>query len=330
MQSTELINRYVYAVGEHLPQKSRADIQAELKSLLQESLDSRAGSEGRPIDQAMTVQVLREFGEPEEVARRYVPVRPLISATTYPTFVLVAKIVLIILSIVYAAGAMIGLYQTFGTSGPTGQALWNTLTGYVGALLANFGLLVLIFAIIDRLPNWSVAEEKSGWNPLNLPAVEDPNRIDRADAIATIVVNAVILIVFNFVPNLPNLFFFDNRGWENVPLFGPSFYQYLPWIYLSCSLEIALYVFVLVRGRWSRGTRIAEIGSGLFGAFIVWRILTDGLVLTAVPLFDPIVKISLVVALVIILVDVVLNVYRLVTRRWNSSNSTGLELAAIR
>jgi hypothetical protein len=86
---------------------------------------------------------------------------------------------------------------------------------------------------------------------------------------------------------------------------------------------------VLLRGRWSRGTRLAEIGSGLFGVFILVRILTDGQVIASIPTLDPLCKIGVGVALVIVLSNTGLNCYRLITQRWNNNNKPGMELAAI-
>ena len=40
-----LIDRYVNEVGRHLPRKNRSDIQAELRSLLMDALEDRAGLE---------------------------------------------------------------------------------------------------------------------------------------------------------------------------------------------------------------------------------------------------------------------------------------------
>jgi hypothetical protein len=67
----ELIDRYVDRVAEYLPKDS--DIPDELRSLLHDALEQRAAKAGRPPDQAMAVALVREFGEPEEVAWRYAP-----------------------------------------------------------------------------------------------------------------------------------------------------------------------------------------------------------------------------------------------------------------
>ena len=45
--SVELIDRYLHEVGQHLPGRMRADVQAELHSLLIDTLEERARAAGR-------------------------------------------------------------------------------------------------------------------------------------------------------------------------------------------------------------------------------------------------------------------------------------------
>ncbi|MGE5326983.1 MAG: HAAS signaling domain-containing protein, partial [Deltaproteobacteria bacterium] len=69
----ELIDRYVHEVGEHLPERMREDVEAELRSLLTDAVEARAREASRPVDDEIISRVLREFGQPQEVARRYAP-----------------------------------------------------------------------------------------------------------------------------------------------------------------------------------------------------------------------------------------------------------------
>jgi len=69
----ELIDRYVHEIGQLLPGRMRADVQAELRSLLTESLEDRARAAGRAPDAELVKTVLREFGSPQEAAARYAP-----------------------------------------------------------------------------------------------------------------------------------------------------------------------------------------------------------------------------------------------------------------
>ena len=56
----DLIDRYVVEVARHLPAKSAEDVAEELRSLLSDAFEARAARTGRPKDEALAVEVLRE------------------------------------------------------------------------------------------------------------------------------------------------------------------------------------------------------------------------------------------------------------------------------
>ena len=86
----DLIDRYVVEVARHLPAKSAKDVAEELRSLLSDALEARAARTGRPKDELLAVELLREFGEPEDVAARYAEPKHLIGPDWYPVFESVA------------------------------------------------------------------------------------------------------------------------------------------------------------------------------------------------------------------------------------------------
>jgi hypothetical protein len=65
-----LIDRYITEVGKHLPRKNRADIEAEIRSTLEDMLEERTQGEG-PADEAAIMNLLKEYGSPREVAATY-------------------------------------------------------------------------------------------------------------------------------------------------------------------------------------------------------------------------------------------------------------------
>src|SRR5512145_2155464 len=106
-----LIDRYIAEVGKHLPRKQRADIQAEIRSTLEDMLEERKPAEGS-VDDAMTIALLKEYGSPREVAESYVGPRYLIGPRVYPTFELVTKIVVAVLVAVALAGLGLSLARS--------------------------------------------------------------------------------------------------------------------------------------------------------------------------------------------------------------------------
>jgi hypothetical protein len=64
----ELIDRYLYAVCKHLPQKMKKDIEDELRSSILDAIDAKSG--GNPTQEDI-ISVLKDFGPPRKVAHNY-------------------------------------------------------------------------------------------------------------------------------------------------------------------------------------------------------------------------------------------------------------------
>jgi hypothetical protein len=97
----KLIDRYVTEVGKNLPLvKGRKDIEKELRSTLEDMLEDRASTTGRPRDEAMEIELLKEYGAPQTVAQTYNPHPYLIGPRMFPIFIMVLKIVITVISIV--------------------------------------------------------------------------------------------------------------------------------------------------------------------------------------------------------------------------------------
>ena len=48
-----LIDRYILETGKHLPHRNRLDLQAEIRSTIEDMLDDRAQQDGRDVDNQM-------------------------------------------------------------------------------------------------------------------------------------------------------------------------------------------------------------------------------------------------------------------------------------
>ncbi len=91
MNANEIIEDYVNQVAAKLPRRLRNDIGLELRTLLGEQVRTAAEQAGRAPDGEMTLQLLRQFGAPDEVAARYVtPGFELIDPALAPLFVKLA------------------------------------------------------------------------------------------------------------------------------------------------------------------------------------------------------------------------------------------------
>ncbi|MBN1976673.1 MAG: hypothetical protein JW918_04650 [Anaerolineae bacterium] len=291
---TKLFDRYVHEVGRRLPKRQRADVQAELHSLLMDALQDRVGEETEDKDGLETAQVaiLEEFGPPAKVAAGYTPPhRYLIGPRVYDLYLIVAAAVAGSLSLVFLV--ILPLLTMWGEQEPL-SALLSYLVGilddYLGILLAGLGSVTLTFAILERvLPESALdKEDEETWDPRTLPEIEDTDRtrVKIGGLIVETVLTVIALIVFNFFPQWLSVSFtvsLDDTParWYTIPVLAPVFFTtYLPLINISWILQIVLNVVLLRQSRWQLVTRLVDIFLTAFGAFILYRLITGPAFLT--------------------------------------------------
>ena len=256
----KLIDRYIEEIGKHLPAKTRADIQTEIRSTLEDMLEDRAATSNRPVDNTMIKDVLKEYGAPEKVAASYLPERYLIGPRLFPFFTLVLKIVLSVLSVL----ALVGFGIRYGTSALTVEAFISifgkSLVEYLGGMISAFGNIVLVFAILQwTLPASNFEDdEKDVWDPATLEKEPEPDEVGIWTPIWAIIMTVAGLLVFNIYPQIIGFGFLDGNRWNFVPLLSDAFFRYLPWIDVLWGLQIVLNMILLRQGRLTTLTRWLE------------------------------------------------------------------------
>lgn len=327
-----LIDRYVYHVGKQLPEKSREDLKREIRSLVEDSLEDRSRASGRPIDEAMAVEVLKEFGRPEKMAASYVPERYLISPRMFPIFWLVVRIVMTVLFAIMLVKLFIGVAQVDANFV---QLIIQTVMGFASGAISALGNIVIVFAIIQYFApevNKELDEEDS-WDPLKMEKIEDDQELNRFEQVFEITFSVIGLALFNFFPELLGISFLQNGEWVSLTALSASFFNYLPWINLIWGAEILLGLVLLIQGRWQIATRgvslvikimsIALAGLMLAGPSLVGLsaqdLVASGTGFTAenanflVTLFGQIVKGTLVLIIVLDGVSIIKQFYKLLT-----------------
>lgn len=261
-----LLDKYMVQVGKHLPRKNRLDLQAEIRSTIEDMLEDRSQQSGRAIDDALISEVLLEYGAPEKVAASYKPTRYLIGPRLYPIFKMVLKIVISVLTAV----AIIGFTITFVSSGMTAPAFIIALKkfglDFLGGVISAFGNIVLVFAIMERvLPESKFEEEAEKWVPADLNAESDPDQITRGEIIFEILFTMLGLAIFNLYPNVIGLATVKDNIWVFFPALSDVFFRYLPWINLLGLLQILLDLYLLRQNIWRTVTRLITLAIGVAG-----------------------------------------------------------------
>ena len=268
-----LIDKYVAEVGKHLPRKQRADIEAEIRSTLEDMLEERK-PDGGPVSEAQVIELLKEYGEPRKVAESYVGSKYLVGPLMYPRMVLVAKIVL--------SALFMGLLISFGfsvvRSGMTNIEIAQGLTRFIGsyilAAISALGNIVLIFAVLERLLPAEVTkglDEK--WDPAKLSREPDPDAVKIGEEVVEIFFTLLFLILFNFFSAKVGIYIFSDSQAFFIPLLTESFFRYLPWWTVIGVAQIALNFVLLSAGTWTKTTRIATLVLRVATVFLVIAIL---------------------------------------------------------
>lgn len=319
-----LIDRYVTEVGKHLPRKNRLDIETELRSTLEDMLEDRSQQTGRPADEALAAELLQEYGDPQKVAATYQTHPYLIGPRMFPLYTLVLKIVLFAVTLGLTIATVISLIGSSMTSPEMLSSLGKFAASLVSALVAAFGNVTLVFAILERVAPVSEFEEKEKWTPAELTKEPEPSQVKTGELIASILFTAAALIIFNAYPQIIAIWTNVNGEWTQIAGLSEAFFRYLPWINLSGVLTIALDVWMLRQSQWTTVTRLMHIGLEIVGIAIAGAMLTGpslltftsrgldaetGIALTRI--FELMVPVVLVIVIVVSAIEVVKDIIQM-------------------
>lgn len=268
-----LIDKYIAEVGKHLPRKNRADIEAEIRSTLEDMLDERNQGKG-PAAEATVMELLKEYGSPREVAATYKTHQSLIGPRLFPIFEMVIRIVFAVVAGASLIGLGVSLAKT-DLTGPTFVAnLGEWFGGLISGLIAAFGNVALIFAIIDRTQVANKFEKEfKEWDPKELKSEPGPDQIDLPDHIATIIFTCLGLAVLNLYPNLLSIRYSSDGTWVTLPVLTEAFFRFLPWINILGLVQIVFNGFMLGQKDWTAATRILGILLDIAGMILGVAIL---------------------------------------------------------
>jgi hypothetical protein len=258
-----LIDRYVYHVVRHLPPERREDVARELGSLI----GDRADDELRPGESrdAVVLRVLREMGPPAAVAARYgYERRLLIGPSSLPAFSRLVKV----LPVVVVAFSLLA----FPWDGLNPSTLGKWLLSCLASVLLNLGIMVVVFIVLDQLSRIHAKPEP----------VFDPSKLSPAPValvggkprpgilVAQIYVAAMILVMFNFYPNVAGVWT-DNAGLTRswvIPLSAMGVHVPLWLLNVWVAGNILLKTEVLRQGTWTRESRWTEVGLAMLGLVV--------------------------------------------------------------
>ena len=329
----ELLDRYVKEVGKHLPVKNRADIEVELRSTLQDMLEDRSQKTGRPVDDAMLLDVLKSYGDPKTVAATYQPERYLIGPKLYPLFLLVLKIVVIVLTVMTAIEIGIGLGTGQISGAGAVSMIGKILLDFLQGPMAAFGNIVFVFAVLERVLPYESVKLDEGWDPAVLMKEPDEDTVRLWEPVIAILGSFAGLVILNFYPQIISINFnpFTNNA-AAIPLLSAAFFTYLPWINLIFVLTILLNIALIRLGHKNNWTRAGDIfiklielilalvmlrGPSLVGltpqSLAIWR-MDPTAASSLVQVFNTIFIVVLVITVIANAADIARDIYRMILR----------------
>ncbi len=202
--STDLIDRYLQAVGFWLPRDQKQDILAELSEDLHSQIEDREEELGRTMTESEVADLLRKRGRPMLVAGQFLPQRGLIGPALFPVYVFVLKIVALCYVIPWLL-VWFGILLFHRTGAATHLASEMSSLGSLWTIVfTQFGIITLVFAAIDRVSVKSTV--CSEWDPRKLPKVKvETTTKRRINAVCGIVFGIFGLLWLLAIPDYPFL-----------------------------------------------------------------------------------------------------------------------------
>ncbi|GAB6931245.1 permease prefix domain 1-containing protein [Paenibacillus sp. JCM 10914] len=272
----ELIDRYVYAVSLKLPESQRADIEQELRGLIEDMLEERGLNEEATANDVE--QVLIELGPPYAMAARYrEKQRYLIGPGLIDHYWSVLKIV--IYSLVVVMGIVSILEYFTSTAANIPQSLLDYVVTVISVSIQSFAWVTVIFAYIEYRGSYKVTTG-STWTPHDLPSLPpSTGRIKPIEPVLGIMFAVVVFVIFTFSLEQVGV----HRFMENISFVTPvfdidAFAKYLPLIWILTAISIMINAMKLVVRRWTTQIFVMHIIFNLASVVAMVIVFSDSAV----------------------------------------------------
>jgi hypothetical protein len=270
-----LTERYIFAVMKRLPQSQRADIEKELRSLIEDMIDERGG-----YSPEIEENVLKELGDPKILANNYSGRgKCLISPEIYDTYITVVKIAVPVIVGLSVLGTCI---DAITSNQNIFESLLRILGGAFSAMLSVFGTVTLVFAVIERYAKTAFLKEmKEGetkgkeWDPRDLPEIE--NAVKPFNRAGTIIGIIFILVVMFFL-NTSNFGIIYSQGQSTniyYVLDKDVFSSYLVYINILLILQLLFQTSKLIFRKWTYALAAVNTVLNILGLLLFFLIINN-------------------------------------------------------
>ncbi|MFO7636605.1 MAG: hypothetical protein R6W96_04790 [Clostridia bacterium] len=301
---SDLLQRYLHAVGKHIPEKKREESLMDLRRKIME----RTGEENP--GEAKILEAIRFFGKPADAARLYTGQgKHIVGPLLYDLYLLLLVIV------VSAVGG--GLFIAFLVSMITLEGSFSEVLSHFGefllafiwAALAAVGSITVVFGILQRFGVEKELEwEKKAFDPTRLPPVgARKDRIKPVEPIIGLVFIIAALVVFNT---------YFKRG---DIISREALEAYLPLWNIAWVAAMVIHVLQLIRGRWTAGLHAMEALSDGFGIYIVVTMINGPFLLSTerwefMGMLEPLLRIAFIFAVAGLIIGIIVQLVKMIRK----------------
>lgn len=279
MTEHDMMSRYIYQVVKRVPKEQQKEIEMEL----QELISDMAEGEDTSMD-----EVLVKLGNPADLAKRYRDdKRYVIGPEYYENYVWVMEIVM---TAVLVSALVSGMVQIILVGSDIIEVFTETLANTITSVIGTFGIVTVIFAVLERQQvNVDLKKEKQWeienltWTPkLLLPIPDKKAAISRGESVISIVFIVIFCGLIIFAPQLIGAYIFEDEQFiRSIPIFNLNQWNILlPFLLLSSIIGFADEMVRLVTGCYCRLVMISNIISGSI------QIALSVLILKVLPLWN--------------------------------------------
>lgn len=224
----ELMERYVYAVLQRLPEQQREEIRKELYGLIQDMLEEQFGTTEPAEEQVESV--LLQLGPPAGMAAKYrgqerYLIGPALYEPYWTTLKIVAAAILLSLSVIFAIEVIL-------EPGTLLDKFVEYLASLFSALAQGAVWVTAAFAFVEYRGRREGNREDPGkkWRPRELPPIPDPQtRIKLSEPIAGIIFTILFTVLILFGPELLGVYRFHEGSRAIIPFLNAEVIgRYLP------------------------------------------------------------------------------------------------------
>ncbi|MEC2078144.1 HAAS signaling domain-containing protein [Metabacillus fastidiosus] len=277
-----LIEIYIQEVTRRLPEKNRDDIALELRSTIEDMLSDDYSEED-------VKAALEKLGNPATLASRYKD-RPmhLIGPRYFDVYVTLLKMILPIATVI----SLISIIPEYFIDYHGEEAVINVVLDLIGLGIWKiievgiqvFFWLTLVFAILERTDKGKeehpLTASLKKWTPddlKNIAYIPKKKAISKFEVFGSLMWTAIWATIYFYAHHLLGVYERDGNGLEFVTpsLNQEALLQYWPIVLVIIGLEIALALYKLIKGQWTKRMAISNTVLQLIATVVLIVILLN-------------------------------------------------------